>query len=176
MSLLIKDMEMPPCCYQCWNCDKNFTGKSGIKIVDWICLVKMRFVGEEGKGMRPEWCPLVDANEVINQCYDDGYADGYDRGYDDAVADVENTFSQFDRRRNTKRLQGKPASEPEIIRCKDCKYRPISKNGGFEQGFDLRFPDEDNNPCPCKCDDGWYSWMPADDWFCAEGKRKGEQE
>lgn len=66
-------------------------------------------------------------------------------------------------------------SEPEIVRCKDCKYRPISRNG-FTQGFNIDFPNEYENPCPCKCDDGWYSWMPDNDWFCAEGKRKGEQE
>ena len=74
------------------------------------------------------------------------------------------------------RLKTLPSAEPEVIRCKDCKYRPISTSGGFWNTSPLSFPDENNNPCPCKADDNWYSWIPADDWYCAEGKRKGEQE
>ena len=58
--------------------------------------------------------------------------------------------------------------QPEIIRCKDCKHRPIKPND-YENGFDLEFPD---GKCPCKCADGWYSWYPADNWFCADGERK----
>ena len=56
--------------------------------------------------------------------------------------------------------------QQQIIRCKDCKHRPI-KPDGYENGFDLEFPD---GKCPCQCDDGWYSWFPSDDWFCANGE------
>ena len=56
----------------------------------------------------------------------------------------------------------------EIVRCKDCKHRPVKPND-YENGFDLEFPD---GKCPCQCDDGWYSWYPADNWFCADGERK----
>lgn len=54
----------------------------------------------------------------------------------------------------------------EIVHCKDCKHRPI-KPEDYENGFDLEFPD---GVCPCQCDDGWYSWYPADNWFCADGE------
>jgi hypothetical protein len=56
----------------------------------------------------------------------------------------------------------------EIVRCKDCKHRPI-KPKDFENGFDLEFPD---GKCPCQCDDGWYSWYPPDNWYCADAERK----
>lgn len=64
-------------------------------------------------------------------------------------------------------LKELPSAEPEIIRCKDCKHRPIDTG-------------KDNNPedfecsddiCPCVCADYFYSWMPDDDWFCANGER-----
>lgn len=60
-----------------------------------------------------------------------------------------------------------------VVRCKDCKHRPIIPEG-FDKscgGIDLEFPDDE---CPCKCVDGWYSWYPPDDFFCARGKQKGE--
>ncbi len=57
-----------------------------------------------------------------------------------------------------------------VVRCKDCKHRPID-TGGHNYGQDLFFPDEDN-VCPCQCGDQWYSWMPGDDWFCANGERE----
>lgn len=56
----------------------------------------------------------------------------------------------------------------DLVRCKDCKHRPI-KPDDYENGFDLEFPD---GKCPCQCDDGWYSWYPKDDWFCADGERR----
>ena len=60
------------------------------------------------------------------------------------------------------------ALQTNIIRCKDCKHRPT----GTGANHDLEFPDDD---CPCQCaDDYWYSWMPKDDWFCADGERKEE--
>ena len=57
----------------------------------------------------------------------------------------------------------------EVVRCKDCKHRPIS----YGTDHDLEFPDD---LCPCQIqEDFWYSWMPADDRFCANGE-KAEQE
>lgn len=61
-----------------------------------------------------------------------------------------------------------------VVRCKYCKHRPID-TGGHNYGQDLFFPDEDN-VCPCQCGDSWYSWMPGDDWFCANGERKDDGE
>lgn len=54
-----------------------------------------------------------------------------------------------------------------IVRCKDCIYRPTAVKGRHETYYD--FPYE--GKCPCQCDDDWYSWMPDDDWFCADGVR-----
>lgn len=59
----------------------------------------------------------------------------------------------------------------ELIRCKDCKHRP-TVNGEYEDGFDIEFPNF--SKCPCECEDGWYNWMPKDDWYCANAERKEE--
>ena len=60
------------------------------------------------------------------------------------------------------------AYNAELIRCKDCKHRPTDpENKGLGQS--LVFPDD---VCPCQIGDNWYSWMPQDDWFCADGERK----
>ena len=72
----------------------------------------------------------------------------------------------------------------ELVRCKDCKYRPHLRDAvdeddaeelklGHFNGFDLRFPTEWK--CPCQVyDDEYYSWFPKDDWFCADGERREE--
>ncbi len=62
-----------------------------------------------------------------------------------------------------------PSAQPEIIRCKNCKHRPKRLEEGKGEGFNLEFPDY---KCPCQCDDGWYNWMPDDNWFCATAERK----
>lgn len=66
---------------------------------------------------------------------------------------------------------GKITPLPVVVRCKDCKHRPI-KPKDIENGFDLKFPD---GKCPCQCDDGWYSWYPSDDWFCPDGERRTDE-
>ena len=58
----------------------------------------------------------------------------------------------------------------EVVRCKDCKYRPTS----YGDEHDLCFPVE--YKCPCQCDDNWYSWMPKDDFFCARGERRDDHD
>lgn len=63
----------------------------------------------------------------------------------------------------------------EIVRCKDCKYAPTRTDGGGGRGFVLEWPYNEwpeSNPCPCRCDDGWYSREPNPDFFCANGKRE----
>ena len=52
-----------------------------------------------------------------------------------------------------------------VVRCKDCKHRPTGTNRD-----DLEFPDD---RCPCKCEDYWYNWKPADEWYCGNGERNG---
>ena len=50
-------------------------------------------------------------------------------------------------------LSTMPSAQPEIIRCKDCKYR-----------------DPEDKSCGCGHDIIWQ--LPRDDnWFCADGKR-----
>ena len=59
--------------------------------------------------------------------------------------------------------------ESAIVHCKYCLHRPRVVGTTYYTGFDLCFPD---NRCPCRCEiDGFYSWMPDDDWFCANGER-----
>lgn len=64
----------------------------------------------------------------------------------------------------------------ELVRCKNCKYRPelklySDKRGNFTA---VKFPEE--SKCPCQCEDFFYSWYPSDDWFCANGKPKEEND
>lgn len=59
----------------------------------------------------------------------------------------------------------------ELIRCKDCIHKPTITADDYENGFDIEFPDF---RCPCRCEDGWYKWIPEDDWFCGNGERKEE--
>ena len=70
-----------------------------------------------------------------------------------------------------------------VVRCKDCKHRPrlVQTNdpdydpdwgGPTENGLALVFPDDFDNPCPCKGADRWDSWIPNDDFYCASGERK----
>lgn len=74
-----------------------------------------------------------------------------------------------------KGLKRLPSVQSEIIRCKDCKYRPKIAEGYdvsdyTNSGFALDFPNDFK--CPCRCEDPYYSWMPADNWFCANGAKK----
>ena len=57
----------------------------------------------------------------------------------------------------------------ELIRCKDCKHRPTDPENKRDGQY-LEFPDA---VCPCQIGDNWYSWMPKDNWFCADGERRG---
>ena len=48
------------------------------------------------------------------------------------------------------------AGRTEIVRCKDCEY-----HGGKDYH------------CPCNSTgDPFLDWVPDEDWFCADGKRK----
>ena len=62
----------------------------------------------------------------------------------------------------------------DIVFCKDCKHRPIKEDAdGVDWGFNIVAP-EISSPCPCLVDDGWYSWMPKDNFFCGYGEREDE--
>lgn len=56
----------------------------------------------------------------------------------------------------------------EVVRCGDCIHKPR----GTRNKHDMEFPDD---ICPCQCEDYWYSWMPYDDWFCANGERRKDE-
>ena len=62
----------------------------------------------------------------------------------------------------------------DIVFCKECKHRPIKEDANEEDyGFNVIAPNEDER-CPCLVEDGWYSWMPKDNFFCGYGEREGE--
>lgn len=62
----------------------------------------------------------------------------------------------------------------ELVRCKECKHRPVKEDAdGENYGFNLIAPNNDWR-CPCLVSDGWYSWMPKDDFFCGYGERDGK--
>ena len=63
----------------------------------------------------------------------------------------------------------------EVVRCKGCKHRPIKEDAdGENYGFNLIEPTEGDERCPCLVSDGWYSWLPEDDFYCGYGEREGE--
>ena len=66
-----------------------------------------------------------------------------------------------------------PSAQPEIIRCKDCKHRPVTNDNydddEWDCGFNIEFPDY---KCPCQCDDGYYNRLPDDNWFCGNAERR----
>ena len=64
-------------------------------------------------------------------------------------------------------------AQEAVVRCRDCKHFPVDEGDQTcIGGFGLVFPDD---KCPCKCEDGFYSWMPADDWYCADGERRDDE-
>jgi hypothetical protein len=63
----------------------------------------------------------------------------------------------------------------EVVRCHECKHRPIKEDvNGENYGFNLIEPTEGDERCPCLVSDGWYSWMPNDNFYCGFRERKGE--
>ena len=62
----------------------------------------------------------------------------------------------------------------DIVFCKECKHRPVKEDAdGADFGFNIIAP-EGSNRCPCLVDDGWYSWMPKDNFFCGYGESENE--
>ena len=73
-------------------------------------------------------------------------------------------------------LDSIPAADVRpVVLCKNCLYAPSGTSDGEDQGFALEWPHDEwpeSNPCPWKCEDGWYSHKPRPDFFCANGKRE----
>ena len=107
------------------------------------------------KGMeKPEkcWdCPMLVAMSFEGKSY---YACGGDYS---------------DERPELKDLQTVPDWCPakELILCKDCKHHPSRME---EEGEDSW-----SSPCPAVCADKYFSWIPADDFYCGKGERKEER-
>ena len=100
------------------------------------------------------------------------------KAFEDAVPDVidflaENMGYSYP---NVEKIVGSiPAADVvPVVRCKDCKYKPTAPEG-ITAGYQVDFPDELNNPCPCNCEDGWYSEKPSDNFFCAYGARMDKE-
>ena len=67
-----------------------------------------------------------------------------------------------------------PIYVADLVRCKECKHRPVKEDvSGEDYGFNIIAPNGDER-CPCLVEDGWYSWMPKDNFFCGYGEREGE--
>lgn len=106
---------------------------------------------------------------------ENNYTDLYHDGYCDGVYDSADMLKDL------------PSAEPRIIRCKDCKHRPdfrYDDDGDryvegpryqetLKNGLTVTFEDE-----TCPCVNGWdfyYSYIPKDDWYCANGERREEE-
>lgn len=76
---------------------------------------------------------------------------------------------------STKRLDNCPLIE--IVTCGECKHKPIKHDPeGDDFGFNLVSPNGYDNLCPClNTDDGFYSYMPDDNFFCAYGERRADE-
>ena len=62
----------------------------------------------------------------------------------------------------------------DIVFCKECKHRPIKEDpNGKDYGFNIIKPNGVER-CPCLVEDGWYSWMPKDNFYCGFGERESE--
>ena len=62
-----------------------------------------------------------------------------------------------------------------VVLCKDCMYAPSGTDDGEDRGFGLEWPHDrwpEDNPCPYKCEDGWYSHKPKQEFYCAYGKKE----
>lgn len=70
-----------------------------------------------------------------------------------------------------------PLIEIDIVRCGECKHKPIKHDPEDDDfGFNLVSPNGYDNLCPClNTDDGFYSYMPEDDFFCAFGERRDDE-
>lgn len=90
--------------------------------------------------------------DFINDCLE----------HEDKITDIEKaTLCAI-----KKLIERTPAADVEpVVQCRECIHRP-SVTGVTHY---VHFPDD---VCPYQCDDTWYSRMPPNDWYCADGKRK----
>ena len=65
-------------------------------------------------------------------------------------------------------------AEP-IVRCKDCKHRPIP-NGNNHPLTPKPSEFEWDYVCPYLCDDEYYNLMPEDNDYCSRGERRKDDD
>ena len=69
----------------------------------------------------------------------------------------------------------------KVVRCKDCKHRPHIEKAIMwgRQEIEVcapRIDEREDYSCMClNPDNSYYSWMPDDNWFCADGERGGSR-
>lgn len=107
------------------------------------------------------------SREAVLKCVDeDGYRGEYDLGYPGHNVRFQELLKEI------------PAADVvEVVRCRDCKHRPVVTDESHPYGFGLACPKEgayQDVTCPYLCDDGYYNRMPADGWYCAEGERRAD--
>lgn len=69
----------------------------------------------------------------------------------------------------------KPCPLIDIVTCGECKHRPIKDDpDGADYGFNIVAPTDGDDLCPCLVEDGWYSWMPEDNFYCGRGERRSK--
>jgi hypothetical protein len=77
-------------------------------------------------------------------------------------------------------IEEMPAADVvEVVRCRDCKHRPVVTDESHPYGFGLACPKEgayQDMTCPYLCDDVYYYRMPKDEWYCAEGERRADND
>ena len=84
-------------------------------------------------------------------------------------------YEREDEKQAIRMVKEFPAADVvEVVRCKDCKHRPIATRAdeGILWGFSVEFPDE---RCPLQCEDGWYNHYPKDDFYCANAERRTDE-
>lgn len=116
------------------------------------------------QGAKGEKMELIDRAELAQQIHYMKVAvntinTDYNTGYHSACSGIEGLIASLPT----------ITTEP-YVRCKDCKHKPT----GSGVNHDVIFPDRDYK-CPCRCEDFWYSWVPDDNWFCANGEREVEE-
>lgn len=83
--------------------------------------------------------------------------------YEHDFVEVEAYFKQFN-----DELKKLPSAQPELIRCKDCKYYEI-----WQLKADYT---DDKRYKPSVCTIGEYSVHRSPDWYCADAERREDAE
>lgn len=119
----------------------------------------------------------IDANDAIEAMYEQfcyAYCDNCDHDMysdEDECEDCHRKYQRWAASKNVieHTIEKLPTVDVvEVVRCRDCKHRPIIIEEEEIDGFSYEFPD---HKCPCRCEDGLFSSNPDDDWFCANGER-----